>query len=143
MRSKYPNFLKRHERTHTDEKPYHCSFCDMKFSQSYPRKLHILTHLCKDNSCKKCTKCKNQEAKYSCKICSKNFNSLYNLQVHERIHTGEKPYACSICNLKFTRSYHQKRHEITHLSWKYLYKEKRSHNPLLQHPLLAGTFQKL
>jgi len=42
--------------------------------------------------------------KFSCSFCSKTFNKLWNLRVHERIHTGEKPYVCDKCG----KGFHQK-----------------------------------
>merc|ERR1712029_1053837 len=33
--------LQKHERTDTDEKPYSCTHCDMKFSQSINMKIHV------------------------------------------------------------------------------------------------------
>ena len=40
--------------------------------------------------------------KVQCAVCLKQFASVRNLQVHQRIHTGHKPYRCSYCSRKFT-----------------------------------------
>ncbi|VDM71201.1 unnamed protein product [Strongylus vulgaris] len=39
-----------------------------------------------------------------CQFCDKSFTNQGNMQVHQRVHTGEKPYSCSACG----KSYAQK-----------------------------------
>lgn len=52
--------------------------------------------------------------KFACKFCSKTFDRKYCLDVHTRIHTGEKPYCCSVCKKTFRRIHHLRRHSIVH-----------------------------
>ena len=51
---------------------------------------------------------------YECKICLKKFKKKHNLNVHERIHSKEKPFQCSKCRTSFRQLAHLNRHERIH-----------------------------
>ena len=59
-------------------------------------------------------KIKAAKKRYICNYCPKEFSKSYNLQIHERIHTGEKPFPCKICNKNFKRKDHLRDHMFTH-----------------------------
>uniref|UniRef100_A0A8C6S5P2 C2H2-type domain-containing protein n=1 Tax=Neogobius melanostomus TaxID=47308 RepID=A0A8C6S5P2_9GOBI len=54
------------------------------------------------------------EKPYSCPVCKKAFAQKNNLNAHRKIHTGEKPYSCSLCEKTFGRRCTLKRHMKIH-----------------------------
>ena len=95
-----PIVRKKHERTHTREKPYTCKYCERFFSHSSVCKQHERTH--------------TGEKPYTCRHCKKSFSASSNWKQHERTHTGEKPYTCKHCKKSFCRLSVCKQHERTH-----------------------------
>lgn len=81
-----------HVRTHTKEKPHHCTECTKSFSRAENLKIHQRSH--------------SGEKPYVCQVegCNKAYSNSSDRFKHTRTHSTEKPYQCKFpsCSKRYT-----------------------------------------
>ncbi|XP_028258034.1 zinc finger protein 408 [Parambassis ranga] len=94
--------LKKHQFSHTDEKPFTCQECGKSYTSAESFRAHQMSH--------------RGERPFSCPHCEKTYGLKRDLKEHLVLHTGEKPFTCEHCGKAFARRPSLRIHRLLHCS---------------------------
>ncbi|KAG7497828.1 zinc finger protein 14-like [Solea senegalensis] len=116
--------MERHMKSHSEDRPYKCPFCEKKFKNSYVLKRHQ-REICNTRGLKKPKKKEMPQSNPQpqleglmegkvCPICSRVLPCTADIAKHLRSHSEERPFICVTCEKGFKYKDTLKKHQIIH-----------------------------
>lgn len=113
-RFKKRHHLTRHKLTHNTERKYSCpiagcgkTFVILDYCKHHMRTCHANSESeAGDNSC--------APKRYVCDQCGHSCTTSFSLNVHLRLHTGEKPFKCDFCEKSYISNSSLRNHMVSH-----------------------------
>ncbi|KAM0218237.1 hypothetical protein ACHAQI_001424 [Fusarium lateritium] len=121
-----------HQKTHSEDKPFECDICGVKFKRNGDLTVHMTIHSEKPFKCDTCGKRFKTQDEHdqhilehandltnkpdACHVCGRRFPDKGKLKRHMLSHSDDKPkpYKCDKCDKAYTNGTHLKRHMATH-----------------------------
>ena len=112
------NYLTNHKLSHASKDSFICEVCGKGFKRVGNLKKHIMVHMEPQDKFLLQPRTphflQRTEKKHICNVCGRAFSIKFQLILHNRIHTGERPYRCDVCGKSFTTPQGLKFHEVVH-----------------------------
>ncbi|KAM4615172.1 uncharacterized protein ACJ7VT_010371 isoform 2-T2 [Polymixia lowei] len=120
--------MDRHMKSHSEDRPYKCAYCEKRFKHPYVLKRHQ-KEICKSKDLKKPDMLDNSVGTQGsdlqaslegltdgkvCPICSRILPCTADMTKHLRSHTEERPFICVTCEKGFKYKDTLKKHQIIH-----------------------------
>lgn len=96
--------LERHKRSHSGARPFVCDHCGSSYQQQNDLSRHLRKH---EEGVVTGVVCPYKD-------CGRRLATTHTLNIHIRIHTGEKPCVCPDCGKSFRTSSAARRHNLVH-----------------------------